>query len=43
MKKVRWEFRMFRIDDKWKMEGEKLPSWIHDLESAIGKAIDAHE
>ena len=40
---TRWEFRMFRMDDKWKMDGEKLPSWIHDLESAIGKAIDEHE
>jgi hypothetical protein len=39
----RWEFRIFRTEDKWKIKGEKLPSWILVIESDLGKAIDEHE
>ncbi len=39
----RWEFRMMREDDQWKMKGENLPEWVHDLEQQLGNAIDAHE
>ena len=40
---TRWEFRIFRIEDKWKIEGEKLPQWIHDIGPELSKAIDEHE
>jgi hypothetical protein len=40
---TRWEFRIFRTDGKWKIEGEKVPSWIFDIEPELGKAIDEHE
>ena len=40
---TRWEFRIFQAYDKWKIEGEKLPSWIFNIESELGKAIDEHE
>ena len=40
---TRWEFRVFSTEDKWKIEGEKLPDWILDIEREIGKAIDEHE
>ena len=40
---TRWEFRIFRTEHKWQIEGEKLPQWIHDAVSEIGTAIDDHE
>ena len=40
---TRWEFRMSRDGDQWKMEAEKLPAWILNAEPALGKAIDEHE
>ena len=40
---TRWEFRIFQTGDKWKIEGEKLPPWIFNVESELGKAIDEHE
>jgi hypothetical protein len=40
---TRWEFRIFRTGDTWKIEGEKLPQWIHDIELELGKAVDEHE
>jgi hypothetical protein len=40
---TRWEFRMYREGEQWKMKGEKLPAWIVDSEPEIGKAIDEHE
>ena len=40
----RWEFRMFRAsDNKWKLEGEKLPSWIPGLEPELASAINEHD
>ena len=40
---TRWEFRMMRENDQWKMESEKLPSWIVDLEQLLGRVIDKYE
>jgi hypothetical protein len=40
---TRWEFRIFLTQNKWKIEGEKLPQWIHDTTTELGKAIDEHE
>ncbi len=40
---IRWEFRMMWHDDQWKMEGEKLPAWVHDLELQLTEAIKEHE
>jgi hypothetical protein len=40
---TRWEFRIFQIEDKWKIEGEQLPSWIFSIEPELAKAIDEHE
>ena len=40
---TRWEFRIFRMEDKWKIEGEMLPQWIHDIGLELGEAIDEHE
>ncbi len=41
---TRWEFRMFRGEgNQSRIEGEKLPSWILNLEPALGQAIDQHE
>ena len=40
---TRWEFRFFQTEDKWRIEGEKLPQWIHDLEADLAEAIAAHE
>lgn len=42
-KGTRWEFRIFRTGNTWKIEGEKLPQWIHDITLEVGKAIDSHE
>jgi len=39
---TRWEFRIFRMEDRWKIEGEKLPPWIFAIEPELGKAIDDH-
>ena len=39
----RWEFRMFRSDDNWKMESEKLPPWIPALENELAMAINEHD
>ena len=40
---ARWEFRIFLTEDKWKIEGEKLPQWIHDISAELGKTINEHE
>ncbi len=40
---ARWEFRIFQREDHWKIEGEKLPQWIHDIEADLGRVIDEHE
>ncbi|MEJ7737509.1 MAG: hypothetical protein WKF97_08800 [Chitinophagaceae bacterium] len=41
---TRWEFTMFpSAEKKVKIEGEKLPSWIYDLESELIRAINQHE
>lgn len=40
---TRWEFRMLREGDQWKMKAEKLPTWILNVEEALGKAIEEHE
>jgi len=40
---TQWEFRIFKTGGQWKIEPEKLPGWIQDIESAICEAIDAHE
>ena len=39
----RWEFRMARDGNQWKMKAENLPTWILNVEPALGKAIDEHE
>ena len=40
---TRWEFRVFRTEDRWRIEGEKLPPWIFEIEEDLGNAIDEHE
>ncbi len=40
---TRWEFSMLRKDDKWKIEGEDLPSWIQGSSGSLANAIDEHE
>ncbi len=40
---TRWEFRMTKSEEQWKLEGEKLPTWIHDAAQDLGKAIDDHD
>ena len=41
---TRWEFRMFpAAETHWKIEGEKLPSWIIEAEPEIRKAINEHD
>jgi hypothetical protein len=40
---ARWEFRIFLTEDQWKIEGEKLPQWIHDISSELGNTINEHE
>ena len=41
---TRWEFRMFPdTETDWKIEAEKLPSWIHGLEEELRKAINEHD
>lgn len=40
---TRWEFRIFLTGDTWKIEGEKLPSWIHDIGPELNTAISEHE
>ncbi len=41
---TRWEFRMFHSAGKQsKIESEKLPSWIIELEPELIKAINQHE
>jgi hypothetical protein len=40
---TRWEFRMIRESGDWKMEAEKLPPWIYETETQLGKALDEHE
>jgi len=41
---VRWEFRMFPdADTDWKIEAEKLPSWISEIELELRKAINEHD
>ena len=41
---TRWEFRLFHTTEKdLKMDAEKLPSWIVDLEDELVKAVNEHE
>jgi len=41
---TRWEFRMFPTEEMHvKIEGEKLPPWILNLETELSQAIDQHE
>ncbi len=40
---TRWEFRMLRENDHWKMETEKMPAWILNAESELVSAIDEHD
>jgi hypothetical protein len=41
---TRWEFRMFLTDEgSWKIDGEKLPSWIIGLETELQEAVEDHE
>jgi hypothetical protein len=41
---TRWEFRMFPSSETyWKIDGEKLPSWIIEMQPQLKKAIDEHE
>ncbi|MEP6595356.1 MAG: hypothetical protein ABJA71_05385 [Ginsengibacter sp.] len=40
---TRWEFRMLRDNDRWKMEAEKMPTWILNAEPEIVNAIDEHD
>lgn len=41
---TRWEFRMSNPgDSEWTMHGEKLPSWITDLEEQFISTINEHE
>lgn len=41
---TRWEFRMtFDETNNWKLEGEKLPSWLLQLKADVVKAINEHE
>ena len=40
---TRWEFRMFPSSEtNWKIEGEKLPSWIIEMEPELRKAINEY-
>ncbi len=39
---TRWEFRMMKQNDRWKIKAESLPSWIPDLEVILGRTIDEH-
>ena len=41
---TRWEFRMFQgADNQFKVEGEKLPSWISESTPELVRAINEHE
>ncbi len=40
---ARWEFRIFLTGGEWKIEGEKLPAWIHECGSELNSAIREHE
>jgi hypothetical protein len=41
---TRWEFRMFPSDEgSWKIEGQKLPSWITDAKAELEEAVKEHE
>ena len=41
---TRWEFRMFHEDEQqWRLEGEKLPSWIIENKAELSKTINEHE
>ena len=40
---TRWEFRMLRDNDQWKMEAEKMPTWILNAEPEIVNAIYEHD
>ena len=41
---TRWEFRMFQdAETDWKIEAEKLPSWVSDMEADLRKAINEHD
>lgn len=43
-KDVRWEFRMFPdAETDWKIDAEKLPSWISEMEAELRKAINEHD
>lgn len=41
---TRWEFRMSPdTETHWKIEAEKLPSWITRIEAELRKAINEQE
>lgn len=40
---TRWEFRMSKEGEQWKMEAEKMPAWILNAEQEICNAIDEHD
>jgi hypothetical protein len=40
---TRWEFRIMRENDQWKVRAEKLPAWILNLEPMLGRVIDEYE
>ena len=41
---TRWEFRMFYADgNQYRIDGEKLPPWINEVEGELNKAINQHE
>jgi hypothetical protein len=41
---TRWEFRMFPTDEgSWRIDGEKLPSWITEAETELHEAVEDHE
>jgi hypothetical protein len=41
---TRWEFRMFPdAETHWKIEAEKIPSWITQIEPELRKAINERE
>jgi hypothetical protein len=40
---TRWEFRMLKESEQWKLEAEKLPEWIREIQSSLADAIVEHD
>lgn len=40
---TRWEFRMLKESERWKLEAEKLPAWIREMFSELVSAINEHD